>query len=307
MEDINSWHEPAMLEQVLFFLDCKSDGFYVDGTLGGGGHAEAILKKNSPKGKLLGIDRDSTSLEFAKKRLQFFDNRVHIFHGCFSNLPDFLEKAGRKSVDGILLDLGVSSHQLDNALRGFSIKNDGDLDMRMDQSMAASAYDIINQTDEAGLEYIISTFGEERYARSISRNIVNCRKKAPIRSTKELADIVINAIPARLRYKQKIHPATRTFQAIRIAVNDELEILDSSLTVAINGLKGGGRIAVISFHSLEDRIVKWNFFQEAKEERLRIITRKPIIPQEAEINSNPASRSAKLRVAEKVSVQLSAG
>jgi len=168
MEDINSWHEPAMLEQVLFFLDCKSDGFYVDGTLGGGGHAEAILKKSSPKGKLLGIDRDSTSLEFAKKRLQFFDNRVHIFHGCFSNLPDFLEKAGRKSVDGILLDLGVSSHQLDNALRGFSIKNDGDLDMRMDQSMAASAYDIINQTDEAGLEYIISTFGEERYARSIS-------------------------------------------------------------------------------------------------------------------------------------------
>jgi len=295
MEDINSWHEPAMLEQVLFFLDCKSDGFYVDGTLGGGGHAEAILKKNSPKGKLLGIDRDSTSLEFAKKRLQFFDNRVHIFHGCFSNLPDFLEKAGRKSVDGILLDLGVSSHQLDNALRGFSIKNDGDLDMRMDQSMAASAYDIINQTDEAGLEYIISTFGEERYARSISRNIVNCRKKAPIRSTKELADIVINAIPARLRYKQKIHPATRTFQALRIYVNTELDELSKFLEFGPELLSVNARLVIISYHSLEDRLVKRAFRSWGTKAGFKVLTKRIVIPDDDEIKNNPRSRSAKLR------------
>jgi len=293
-------HTPVMVNEVVQYLVPEKGKTFVDATIGAGGHAESLLNLGA---RVIGIDQDEEILEIARQRLKGFGDRVILVNDNFKNLPQILERHNIKEVSCILYDLGLSTFQI-NSKRGISFQSDCPLDMRMDSSLEFTAKDLVNEYPENKICQIIQDYGQERWARSIARSIVRNR---PLSTTGQLVEAIQRGIPRGAKYPKKIHYATRTFQAIRIAVNDELEILDSSLTVAINGLKGGGRIAVISFHSLEDRIVKWNFFQEAKEERLRIITRKPIIPQEAEINSNPASRSAKLRVAEKVSVQLSAG
>jgi len=293
-------HTPVMVNEVVQYLVPEKGKTFVDATIGAGGHAESLLNLGA---RVIGIDQDEEILEIARQRLKGFGDRVILVNDNFKNLPQILERHNIKEVSCILYDLGLSTFQI-NSKRGFSFQSDCPLDMRMDSSLEFTAKDLVNEYPENKICQIIQDYGQERWARSIARSIVRNR---PLSTTGQLVEAIQRGIPRGAKYPKKIHYATRTFQAIRIAVNDKLEILDSSLTVAINGLKGGGRIAVISFHSLEDRIVKWNFFQEAKEERLRIITRKPIIPQEAEINSNPASRSAKLRVAEKVSVQLSAG
>lgn len=289
---MNQVHVPVMLDEVVQYLRPEEDKFYVDATIGAGGHAEALLNLGA---RILGIEQDREILKLTEQRLKRFGDRIILVNDNFKNLSCILEQYNMTNVTGILYDLGLSTFQIDSE-RGFSFQKDCPLDMRMDSSNITTAKDLVNKYSEQELYQIIKDYGEERWARGIARSIVRNR---PLDTTFQLVEAIRRGIPRGARYP-KIHYATRTFQAIRIAVNNELEALDTSLGIAISRLSEGGRIVVISFHSLEDRIIKWGFLEEAKEERLKILTRKPIIPQESEIISNPASRSANMRVAEKI-------
>lgn len=308
------FHQPVMIKEVLTFLRCRPGGIYVDGTVGGGGHAEAILKHSAPDGFLIGIDRDEEALVEAGSRLAPFGNRFILRKGNFAQVRSILEDTNISGVDGFLLDLGVSAHQLETADRGFSFNLDGPLDMRMDRSQTVTARDIIDKLTIDELTRMIKNYGEEPMARRIARMIDARRKAASPRTTRELAELVLLALPQRTR-RQEIHPATRLFQALRIAVNDELSNLRRALWEGLEILRSGGRFCVISFHSLEDRLVKEAFRSGEhpcicapdipicvchKVPLLKVLTRKLIRPGEGEIQCNPRARSAKLRAAERI-------
>ena len=307
------FHEPVMCKEVLASLGCRPGGIYVDGTVGGGGHARAILEQTAPDGLLIGIDRDSDALRASEKKLQSFGRRKILVKGNFADIGKLLTNLNIEKVDGILLDLGVSSHQLDAGDRGFSFSSDGPLDMRMDQDSRYSACDLVNMSSENELRKIIKAYGEEPMAGRITRAILTKRAAVPIRTTRELADVIYHAVPAAYR-QRRIHPATRTFQAIRIAVNDELSNLRTAILNGTDILKRGGRFSIISFHSLEDRIVKEAFRAAQKgctcppdlpvcnckgEPKLKVITKRPVYPGTDEVDSNPRARSARLRTAER--------
>lgn len=306
-------HQPVLLEQCIQALNIKPDGIYVDGTLGRAGHSREIAKRLT-SGRLICIDRDQAALDAAPGRLEGLMDRVTLVHGNFEDLAEILNKLSIDKVDGMLFDLGVSSPQLDDAARGFSYMQDAPLDMRMDQSSALNAYEVVNRWPEEELKRILWRYGEERYAPAIARAIVQRRADKPIETTLELVDVIKGAMPpAALREKQ--HPAKRSFQAIRIAVNDELGAVERMVSSAVPRLNPGGRLAVISFHSLEDRIVKTGLAEFAKgctcppdfpvcvcgkKPQIKLTPRKPIVADETELNENPRARSAKLRVAEKL-------
>jgi 16S rRNA (cytosine1402-N4)-methyltransferase len=296
-------HVPILLSEVIAGLAPRPGGRYLDGTLGGGGHAAAILAASIPDGLLVGIDADPAALAAAGERLAVFGRRARLVHGNFRDMVRLANEAGVERLDGILLDLGVSSHQLDTPGRGFSFLAEAPLDMRMDPTADETAADLVDRLSEIELADVIYRYGEERGSRRIARAIVEARRKQKIATTNALAAIVERAMGGR---HGKIHPATRTFQALRIAVNRELESLEEALPQAVELLAPGGRIAVIAFHSLEDRIVKQFFRAEsgyggvATAARLRIITKKPIEAREEETRSNPRARSAKLRIAERI-------
>jgi len=290
-------HIPVMPEEVDQYLNCRPGQIILDCTLGEGGHASRLTSKISPGGSLIGIDRDEEALEVARRKLNIFGEIIKIEQANFRDLREVVERAGIERLDGILFDLGVNSSQLQDPDRGFSFRIDGPLDMRMDNREDSQASDLVNRLGRKELEWIIREYGEERFAGRISRRIVEERASRPILSTARLAQIVTDALPGR----GKIHPATRTFQAIRIYLNGELDALEQALPEAISMLKSGGRICVISFHSLEDRIVKYEFRRwDRQEGMLRILTRKPVRPGIEEVRRNPRSRSAKLRAAEKL-------
>jgi 16S rRNA (cytosine1402-N4)-methyltransferase len=296
-------HIPVLLAEVLAGLLPRPGGRYVDGTLGGGGHAAAILEASTPDGRLLGIDADPAALVAGAARLAPFGDRAALAHGNFRDLARLTRVNGFEPADGILLDLGVSSHQLDTPERGFSFLADAPLDMRMDPTDGETAADLVDELPESDLADLIYRYGEERGSRRIARAIVAARRKGRITTTSALAEIVTRALGGR---HGKIHPATRTFQALRIAVNHELESLEAALPQAVELLAPGGRLAVIAFHSLEDRIIKQFFRAEsgygptARPARLRIITKKPIEAGQVESRTNPRARSAKLRIAERI-------
>ncbi|NLN40160.1 MAG: 16S rRNA (cytosine(1402)-N(4))-methyltransferase RsmH [Smithella sp.] len=305
-------HEPVMLEEVLFWLAEGESGVYVDATIGGAGHARAILDQTG--GRLIGIDCDADAVAAAEDRLSAFGARKVVVRANFADLGGVLRDLGVDKVDGVLMDLGVSSHQLDTAARGFSFNKPAPLDMRMDQSRKLSARDVVNNYGAAQLEKIIRLYGEEKMAARIATAIVQHRQAAPVETTAQLAGIVTDAMPLRMRHL-KIHPATRTFQALRIAVNGELDCIRPGMEAAADALRPGGRVAVISFHSLEDRIVKNTFSEMAagcvcpkdipycvcdKTATVKVLTRKAVTPSAEEIKRNPRARSAKLRVAERI-------
>ena len=306
-------HVSVLLNECIDNLNIKEDGIYVDGTLGGGGHSLEILKKLSKDGLLIGIDQDEDALKAAKNRLQNFDN-VKYVHSNFYNVESVLNNLEIEKIDGILMDLGVSSYQLDTCERGFSYMQDAALDMRMNRENPLSAYNVVNEYEEEELFRIIKDYGEEKFAKRIARFIVENREKKPIETTLELVEIIKAAIPAKAR-REGPHPAKRTFQAIRIEVNSELSILNKTIEDAVNKLNKGGRVAIITFHSLEDRIVKLKFKELATsctcpkefpicvcggKAKVKIISRKAIEPSKEEVLENPRSRSAKLRVIEKL-------
>ncbi len=306
-------HISVLLDECIENLNIKPDGIYVDGTLGLGGHSEQILKRLTT-GRLIGIDRDESAIRRTGERLKEYAGKMTLVHGNFCDVVNILDELGIAAVDGMLFDLGVSSPQLDESERGFSYMNDAPLDMRMDNTSLLTAWNVVNEWDETELARILRDFGEERYARRIASRIAECRSEKPIETTLELVDIIKSAMPASaLREKQ--HPAKRSFQAIRIAVNDELGAVDQMMKTAPDKLASGGRLCVISFHSLEDRIVKTGIAarengcicpREAPicicgfKQTLKSVYRKPIVPGEDELNTNPRARSAKLRVAQKV-------
>jgi 16S rRNA (cytosine1402-N4)-methyltransferase len=288
-------HIPVLVGEVVLALRPQANGVYVDATLGEGGHAEALLRASVPSGRVIGIDRDAEVLRIARQRLTVFGSRVDIVHGHAAQLRSILETLEVPQVDGILLDLGVSSYQLETAERGFSFAREGPLDMRMDRRVEPTAATFVNTLGEGELANLIRRYGEEHWARRIARAIVRARRRAPLRTTQDLAAIITQVIPSGAR-PLRIHPATRTFQALRIAVNQELSALEGSLKVAIACLRSGGRLCVIAYHSLEDRIVK-RFVNAAPD--LEILTKKPLRPSAAEAARNPRARSAKLRAAER--------
>ena len=292
-------HHPVMLKEVLSLLNLRTGMTVVDGTVGLGGHAQGLLEKILPNGKLIGIDKDVDVLKIARKNLKAFAKNCLLVHEDFRHLDQVLKKFDISRVDVILLDLGISSYQLDDPERGFSIKSDGPLDMRMDRKGFISAYDLLNNLTEEEISSILWKFGQERFSRRIARHIVAARVRANISSTKELAKIVEDAVPYKMRF-HRIHPATRTFQALRIAVNRELDALDEGLAKAVRFLKKGGRLCVISFHSLEDKIVKENFRALDKTGNYRLVFKKILQPSREEILENPRSRSAKMRMIERV-------
>ncbi len=314
-------HIPVLPEEVLTYLNPKSGGLYVDATIGLGGHSLSILQKSTPAGKLIGIDQDDLALSKCEKQLKVFKNRFKLIHGNFSDLQELLELQGVSKVDGVLFDLGVSTFQLDTPERGFSFQHNGPLDMRMDQQMPIPASDIVNESTAKSLLKIFSEYGEERYAKLIAQRIVESRSAEPITTTQQLTKIVESAIPRKSKNRKsdfqqrRIHPATRVFQALRIAVNDELKNLKRGIDAAVSVLKKDGCLCMISFHSLEDRIVKQKFQFYAKtcicspkapicvcnhQQKLKVITRRPILTSANEIDINPRSRSAKMRVAVRV-------
>ncbi len=296
---MGSQHIPVLVEEVMNLLRCEAHKTYVDATVGGGGHALEILKRTSPDGIVIGIDWDEEAVAEAKGALVPFGERIKIFRENFVHLPDLLEALNISEVDGILLDLGLSSLQLEKKERGFSLKGEGPLDMRMDQRINRTAADLLDVLSFQELESTLREFGEERWAKRIAKALVHEREKKPIETTQELRQIVHRAIPRRF-HSRKIDPATRTFQAFRIRVNEELENLGRILETGWESLKRGGRICVISFHSLEDRMVKEAFRRLDRDGVIRGITKKPITPSEEEKQRNPRSRSAKLRCAERV-------
>ncbi|MGH7198792.1 MAG: 16S rRNA (cytosine(1402)-N(4))-methyltransferase RsmH [Candidatus Omnitrophota bacterium] len=295
-------HQSVLLKEVLAGLAPAPGKTIVDGTLGTAGHAQAILRKLGPSGRLIGFDKDPKALEGAKKVLEEFGDRVMIFHDDFKNIAARLREREVSAVEGILLDLGVSSAQLDEAERGFSFRKDGPLDMRMNPEDTLTAEEIVNTYPEEKLAEILKSYGEERYARRIATKIAYTRKREKIRTTGQLSSLVFSAVPSSYRYGW-LHPATRTFQAFRIAVNKELEALRNFLEEAPDLLADGGRLVIISFHSLEDRIVKTAFRELAKKGLGRILTKKPVVPEEEETRANPRARSAKMRIFEKAKEQ----
>ena len=306
-------HVSVLLDECIEALNIKPDGIYVDGTLGGAGHSYHIAEKLTT-GRLIGIDRDPVALAAAGKRLEPFGDRVTLVHSNFCRMAQVLEELGIPGADGILLDLGVSSPQLDDGARGFSYMADAPLDMRMDAGDALTAHTVVNTWSQEELKRILYDYGEERYAPAIAAAIVRRRETAPIETTLELVDVIRSAMPA-AALREKQHPAKRSFQAIRIAVNDELNSVSKAMETMIPKLNPGGRLAVITFHSLEDRIVKSAMAAGAKgctcppsfpvcvcgrKPKVKVISRKPILPAEQELTENPRARSAKLRVCEKL-------
>ena len=307
-------HISVLLNECIDNLNIRPDGIYVDGTMGGGGHSLEIAKRLTT-GRLICIDQDPNAHEEAGKRLAEYKDRITFVRDNFGNIADILDSLGIEKIDGMLLDIGVSSHQLDEAERGFSYQQDAPLDMRMNPDRPFSAYDVVNGYDEDELDRVIFTYGEERWARRIAQFIVKERENKPIETTGELVDIIKKAVPKGAR-KDGPHPAKRTFQAIRIEVNGELEVLQRAIDDVAARLAVGGRLCIITFHSLEDRIVKEAFRKQenpcicppqfpvcvcGKKPLGRVITRKPILPSKEELEENPRSRSAKLRVLEGVS------
>ena len=307
-------HRPVLLHECIEALNIRPDGIYLDGTLGRGGHSQEIVKRLSDRGRLLCIDRDRQALEEAGERLAPWKDRITFLHGNFADLDALMAEAGVEAADGMLFDLGVSSPQLDDPERGFSYMHDAPLDMRMDRDDALTAWTVVNRWSREELRRILSQYGEERYAGPVAAAIERARQTGPIETTGQLADIIRSALPASaLREKQ--HPAKRSFQGIRIAVNDELGAVSRMMQAAVPRLRQGGRLAVISFHSLEDRIVKSELAAAArgctcppefpvcvcgKTPQVKLVTRKPILPGKEELEENPRARSAKLRVAERL-------
>lgn len=292
----NFLHKSVLADEVVDFLLPKPGGVYIDATLGSGGHAERILEKSAPSGKLIGIDLDPLMLEIAKRRLSKFHDRCFFAEGNFVELNEIINSFGFTEVDGIIFDLGVSTEHFAEASRGFSIVKDGPLDMRLSPRIRITAGEIINRWTPDRLVEILYKYGEEHRARKIVKYIAERRRKGKINTTGELAELVVSAIGGR---RGKIHPATKTFQALRIAVNDELNNIKTALPQAVELLKTGGRLCVISFHSLEDRIAK-NIFRNIAGSKIKIITKKPVIPTKEETLENPRARSAKIRVAERI-------
>lgn len=306
-------HISVLLNECIEGLNIKEDGIYVDGTLGGAGHSSEIIKNLCERGRLIGIDQDKDALKAAKEKLKDYNN-VTFVHSNFYNIENILHDLNIAGVDGILMDLGVSSYQLDNGERGFSYMQDAPLDMRMNRENSLSAYEVINSYSEEDLFRIIKDYGEEKFAKRIANFIINKRKEKNIESTLELVDVIKAAIPAKAR-REGPHPAKRTFQAIRIEVNKELEVIEKTIRDGVERLNVGGRMAIITFHSLEDRIVKTVYKNLAnpctcpssfpvcvcnKKPIVKIITRKPIEASKEELDYNPRSRSAKLRIIEKI-------
>lgn len=307
-------HYSVMLSECIDGLNIDPNGIYVDCTAGGGGHSIEILKRLE-QGKLISIDQDDNALIACKKRFVGYEKNSILIKRNFVELKNILDSLNINSVDGVLMDLGVSSHQLDTAERGFSYNSDAELDMRMDPHSPFSAYDVVNTYSEENLYNIIKNYGEEKFASLIAKKIVKEREITPIKTTFELANIIKNAIPVAAAKKEAQHPAKRTFQAIRIEVNHELDVIEPAIRVGIQALKKGGRIVIMTFHSLEDRIVKTLFNNEAQgcicpkdfpvcicgnKPKLKVITKKPIIAGEKELKENSRSKSAKLRIAEKL-------
>ena len=307
-------HKSVLLYETVDELNIKPDGIYVDGTLGGGGHSYEIAKRLSGGGRLIGIDQDEDAIKAAGKRLEPYMDRVTIVRNNYCNMDKVLDELGLDKVDGIMLDLGVSSYQLDAADRGFTYNVDTALDMRMDQRQEITAKDIVNEYSEFDLYRIIRDYGEDRFAKNIAKHIVAARQEKPIETTFELNDIIKAAIPMKVRATGG-HPSKRTYQAIRIELNKELEVLENSIDMMIDRLKPEGRLCIITFHSLEDRIVKTRFRNNenpctcppsfpacvcGKVPKGRVITRKPVVPTDEEINENSRSKSSKLRVFERV-------
>lgn len=307
-------HKSVLLYETVDELNIKPDGIYVDGTLGGGGHSYEIAKRLSGGGRLIGIDQDEDAIKAAGKRLEPYMDRVTIVRNNYCNMDKVLDELGIDKVDGIMLDLGVSSYQLDEADRGFTYNVDTALDMRMDQRQEITAKDIVNEYSEFDLYRIIRDYGEDRFAKNIAKHIVAARQEKPIETTFELNDIIKAAIPMKVRATGG-HPSKRTYQAIRIELNKELEVLENSIDMMIDRLKPEGRLCIITFHSLEDRIVKTRFRNNenpctcppsfpacvcGKVPKGRVITRKPVVPTDEEINENSRSKSSKLRVFERV-------
>lgn len=307
-------HKSVLLYETVDELNIKPDGIYVDGTLGGGGHSYEIAGRLSEGGRLIGIDQDEDAIKAASKRLEPYMDRVTIVRNNYCNMDKVLDELGIDKVDGIMLDLGVSSYQLDAADRGFTYNVDTALDMRMDQRQEITAKDIVNEYSEFDLYRIIRDYGEDRFAKNIAKHIVATRQEKPIETTFELNDIIKAAIPMKVRATGG-HPSKRTYQAIRIELNKELEVLENSIDMMIDRLKPEGRLCIITFHSLEDRIVKTRFRNNenpctcppsfpacvcGKVPKGRVITRKPVVPTDEEINENSRSKSSKLRVFERV-------
>ncbi len=290
-----------MSEEVLLWLIRDDSRTYLDCTVGYGGHAEKILEASDSNSRLIGFDRDEGAIAASREKLARFGGRVLLFHGHFVDLKQHITLSGISQVDGILFDLGVSSPQLDEPARGFSFQWDGPLDMRMDRSMSGTAADLVNRWPETQLADTIFQFGEERFSRRIARAIVRARQRYPLATTKELVSVIEGAVPANYRHG-RLHCATRTFQALRIAVNQELDCLEPALRDAVDVLSPGGRLCVISFHSLEDRIVKHTLrmLSSTDDPALMVLTKKPQIPSKEESDRNPRSRSAKLRAAQRV-------
>ena len=306
-------HKSVLLEETIDNLNIKPDGVYVDGTLGGAGHAYEVCSRLSERGRFIGIDQDADAIAAGTKRLEPYADRVTIIRDNYCNLRTRVEELGINGVDGILLDLGVSSYQLDAVDRGFTYRTSAPLDMRMDQRQSRTAKDIVNDYSEMELYRIIRDYGEDKFAKNIAKHIVAARAKAPIQTTGELTEIIRQSIPMKIQATGG-HPAKRTFQAIRIELNRELDVLRESLDGMIDLLDDGGRICIITFHSLEDRIVKTIFRKNenpctcppdfpvcvcGKKSKGKVITRKPILPSETEMEENPRSKSAKLRIFER--------
>ena len=306
-------HVSVLLDETIEGLNINPDGIYFDGTLGGGGHSYEILKRLTGKGILIGVDRDGDAIDAASERLKEFEGKFQLVRSNYSEIETILNDLKISKIDGIVLDLGVSSYQIDNLERGFSYKEDAPLDMRMDQRQLLNAADVVNGYTEEQLIAMLRDYGEERYAKSIAKAIIEGRKDRPIATTQELSDIVKNAVPKKYQIA-KGHPAKKTFQAIRIEVNNELNVLKTTLDKMIEHLNPGGRICVITFHSLEDRIVKLNFRKNenpctcppdfpvcvcGKKSKGKVITRKPIVPSDEEVENNKRSKSSKLRIFER--------
>lgn len=308
-------HTSVLLEETIEYLNIRPDGVYVDGTLGGGGHAFHVCERLDEKGRFVGIDQDEDAIAAAGKRLEPFGDKVTIIRSNYEQMKEALKSTGITKVDGIVLDLGVSSYQLDDPERGFTYRTpDAPLDMRMDRRQKLTARDVVNEYSETELFHIIRDYGEDKFAKNIAKHIVRARQDKPIETTGELTEVIKAAIPAKVRMNGG-HPSKRTFQAIRIELNRELEVLKNSLDDMIELLNPGGRICIITFHSLEDRIVKSSFKKNEDPctcpsdfpvcvcgavSKGKVITRKPVLPTEAEMEENPRSKSAKLRVFERV-------
>lgn len=307
-------HRPVLLDETLEGLKIKEDGCYVDGTLGGAGHASEVCKRLGENGRFIGIDQDEDAITAATRRLEPFGERVTVVRSNYCEMKKVLGDLGITKADGILLDIGVSSYQFDNAERGFTYREDAPLDMRMDVRQERSAYTVVNEYSEQELYRVIRDYGEDPFAKNIAKHIVQARQKKPVETTGELVDLIRAAIPMKIQ-KTMGHPARQTFQAIRIEVNRELEVLEASIDMMINLLNPGGRLCIITFHSLEDRIVK-NRFRTAenpcicppnfpvcmcgRKSKGKVITRKPVIPSEKEIAENRRAKSSKLRIFERI-------